>query len=482
MHNTVTRNNIWHLWRAWEAIYDEGTDNDFGWDMYNGNPGATIVNGIRATPVYAAGNGWQSESGGLYQLATGSPGYNQGTRIPNFNDNFVGTAPDIGASEAGAPAMKFGIAASSGPAVPGGSGPAPETLVVLPVALDFGGQSMGTRSPSQRVSVTNASLSTINVNGVSIPGSAFTQTNTCGALAPATSCAIDVVFAPPVSAGALNSRVALAGTLTISSNDAGSPRSVALSGSAEKSLVSHYYRSILRRAPDAGGQAFWEGEAQRMKNMGVDLNEAWFAMAMSFFASPEYTAFNRPSAEFVTDLYKTFFNRAPDASGLSYWVGQLGSGQPREVVLAGFMFSPEFAAFTRSIFGDTDARPEIDMIVDFYRGLLARLPDSQGFGYWLTRFRQAQCQGAGAIAAEVDGISSAFMNGLEYNGRSRDNAEFVGDLYNAYLRRGGDLAGVQYWIGQLNGGALTRDQVRQQFQGSPEFSSRVNAVVAAGCV
>jgi hypothetical protein len=29
--------------------------------------------------------------------------------IPNFNDDYTGKAPDIGAQEAGSPPMKFGI-------------------------------------------------------------------------------------------------------------------------------------------------------------------------------------------------------------------------------------------------------------------------------------------------------------------------------------------------------------------------------------
>ena len=70
-------------------------------------------NGIAGTPVYAAGNGWSSESGGRYSLAAGSPGYDQGTRIPNFNDGFLGAGPDIGAHEAGGPAMSFGVNAVS---------------------------------------------------------------------------------------------------------------------------------------------------------------------------------------------------------------------------------------------------------------------------------------------------------------------------------------------------------------------------------
>ena len=482
LRNTVTRNNIWHVWKSNSpAFYEVGPDNDAGWDLYSGTAGTPIVNGIRATPAYAPGHGWQSESGGLYQLASGTPGFNQGTRLANFNDGYSGSAPDIGAHEGGTPAMKFGIAASSGPAVPGGGGPPGAARLVLPRALDFGGQSMCTRSPARQVTVTNDSLAAITVTNVSVSGP-FTRTHGCGLLAPLASCVIDVVFAPPIAAGALNARVAHSGTLTITSTDAGSPRAVPLAGAAEKSLVSHYYRSILRRAPDPAGQAFWEGEADRMQRTGVDLNEAWFAMAMGFFASVEYTALGRSNADYLTDLYNTFFNRAPDAGGLAFWGGELSRGLPREVVLAGFMFSPEFAAFTSSIFGNTDVRPEIDMIVDFYRGLLARLPDSQGFGFWLTRFRSAQCAGAGAVAAEADAISSAFMNGVEYNGRSRDNAEFVGDLYNAYLRRGGDLPGVQHWIGQLASGALGRNEVRLQFQASPEFAARVNAVAASGCV
>jgi 2-methylaconitate cis-trans-isomerase PrpF len=57
----------------------------------------------------------------------------------------------------------------------------------------------------------------------------------------------------------------------------------------------------------------------------------------------------------------------------------------------------------------------------------------------------------------------------------------VGDLYNAFLRRGGDSGGVQFWIDQLDSGAQTRDQVRSAFLGSPEFSNRVNNVVQQGC-
>ncbi len=257
---------------------------------------------------------------------------------------------------------------------------------------------------------------------------------------------------------------------------------VPLAGVGERSLVTHYYRAILRRAPDAGGKAFWESEKVRLQGLGANLNETWYAMATFFFFSPEYASFQRDDTAFVTDLYNTFFNRGPDGGGLSFWTGQLAQGMPREVVLVSFMFSPEFQSFTQAIFGNVQARKEVDTVVDFYRGLLSRLPDDGGFASWVGQFRAAQCQGAGAVYTTVESISSGFANSGEYASRNRTNAQYVGDLYNAFLRRGGDLGGVQFWINELATGNRSRNKVRQDFISSPEFTNRVNAIINEGCV
>src|SRR6185436_2366473 len=121
---------------------------------------------------------------------------------------------------------------------------------------------------------------------------------------------------------------------------------------------------------------------------------------------------------------------------------------PREVALASFMFSTEFGNFTTAIFGNPATRAEVNTVVDFYRGLLARTPDTGGFNFWVGRFRTAQCLNAAAVTNEVEAISSAYTLSSEYLARARTNAQYIGDLYNAFLRRGGDLAGVQFWIGQ----------------------------------
>jgi len=356
------------------------------------------------------------------------------------------------------------------------------SIGVSPGSLDFGGQSMGTTSPPKAVTVTNTGTGSLTISGIAVT-SQFSQTNDCGgALAAGASCIVQVAFTPAIDSGAaLNSATAVSGSLTITSNAPTSPTAVSLAGVAEKSLVSHFYRSILGRAPDAGGVTFWQNEAARIVAKGANVNEAWFALAMTFFSSGEYAAVSRTNDQYVTELYRTFFNRQPDSAGLSYWSGQLSSGLPREVLLAEFMFSAEFRSFTQAIFGNTQARAEADVAGDFFRGLLGRLPDDGGFDYWVGRFRAAQCQGGNAVYAEVEAISSAFTSSAEYAARGRSNAQYVGDLYNAFLRRGGDLGGVQYWIGQLDSGARTREQVRQAFVSSPEFNSRVVAIVNQGC-
>jgi hypothetical protein len=139
------------------------------------------------------------------------------------------------------------------------------------------------------------------------------------------------------------------------------------------------------------------------------------------------------------------------------------------------MFSPEFVNFS-SDFG-TPATAYAAVVTDFYRGLLWRMPDSGGFDFWSQRFYAAKCAGAAAVHAQAESISSAFTNSTEYNNRGRNTSQYVGDLYNAFLRRGGDLTGVQYWIDQIDSGARTREQVRQAFVASPEFNARVMAIV-----
>jgi hypothetical protein len=356
---------------------------------------------------------------------------------------------------------------------------ASDGLSLSPISILFDPQSVGTTSSPRMVTVTNTSASPVTIGPVSTDAQ-FSQTNDCATLAPGESCTVAVSFNPLGGAYAIGATVGVNGTLSVARN-VGSTRTMALSGNAENSLVRHYYQAILNRAPDSPGLNYWQGEAARLASLGVDASEALFVMAGYFFNSAEYLAAGKGDAAFVTDLYNTFFNRAPDGSGLGFWVGQIQGGLPREVVLFSFMFSNEFRTFTQGIFGNTASRPEVNVVMDFFRGILNRIPDTASFQYWLGRMRAAQCAGAGPVYTEVDAISAAFIFNPEYNNRARNNTQFVTDMYYSFLRRGGDAGGVNFWINELNAGARDVNNVRINFLNSPEFGARVQAVINAGC-
>ncbi len=135
--NVVTRNNILNAERyAIEAVGGRGEQtSSFDYDMSNRATrgiGATEAHGILNTETqWRTGQGPASGAGGRYQLAVGSPGYDAGVVLPNFNDGYEGRAPDIGAQEYGSPDMRFGTAAWRGPAEgPSLRDPSPPPAVV----------------------------------------------------------------------------------------------------------------------------------------------------------------------------------------------------------------------------------------------------------------------------------------------------------------------------------------------------------------
>jgi len=113
--NTSTRNNIFHVPPGGDSIHSGGSSstNDFDYDLYNGwlKVGTDQEpNGIYGVPIYIRSSGYDSTAKiGIFELSSSSLGYDAGEVIPNFNDNYNGAAPDIGAHEAGSPPMEFGV-------------------------------------------------------------------------------------------------------------------------------------------------------------------------------------------------------------------------------------------------------------------------------------------------------------------------------------------------------------------------------------
>lgn len=103
-----------------------------------------------------------------------------------------------------------------------------------------------------------------------------------------------------------------------------------------QSFVTRFYVQCLNRQPDQAGLEEWTGRLLNGSKTGADVAEG-------FVFSDEFVSANHSNEEFVTILYRAFFDREPDSSGYSTWLDRMAGGMTRESVLDGFLKSTEFS-------------------------------------------------------------------------------------------------------------------------------------------
>jgi len=124
-----------------------------------------------------------------------------------------------------------------------GSNPMPG-ISVSSMSLSFGDQLTGTTAAQQTVTVTNTGTASLTISGVTITGSsasAFADSTQCSTVTVGNTCSIGVIFTP-VALGAASA------TLSIASS-AGSPTTVALSGSGSPAAGSNTLATIVDGGP-----------------------------------------------------------------------------------------------------------------------------------------------------------------------------------------------------------------------------------------
>jgi len=84
-------------------------------------------------------------------------------------------------------------------------------------------------------------------------------------------------------------------------------------------FVTRLYQLCLDREPDAAGLNDWINNLLARKITGAQAAEG-------FIFSAEFTSKNTNNSEFLTILYRAFFNREPDADGFNKWLVLLDAG------------------------------------------------------------------------------------------------------------------------------------------------------------
>ncbi len=108
-----------------------------------------------------------------------------------------------------------------------------------------------------------------------------------------------------------------------------------------ENFVKRFYQKVLGRDAEPGGLLYWTDELATGVKAGSDV-------ARGFIFSQEFTNKAVSDDDFITILYRAFFNREPDIAGFSGWRDKLSEGTTRAEILDGFLYSQEFANLCRT--------------------------------------------------------------------------------------------------------------------------------------
>ena len=186
---------------------------------------------------------------------------------------------------------------------------------------------------------------------------------------------------------------------------------------ADQDNVAELYIGFFGRAPDAIGFDFW---AEQLADGATP-----YQIAAAFAMTPEFEAayHGLTVTEQVTKLYVNVLNRAPDPSGLAYWVGQINSGQQ---TFPDVVFNLTNAAFEQVGTQDGLLVQNKVQVAEFFATNLR----SNDTAIAQTAFDNVTSKGTSAIAAEAT-LSAAVNPGAVLtltSGLTGTGSAIVGDV------------------------------------------------------
>ncbi len=247
-----------------------------------------------------------------------------------------------------------------------------------------------------------------------------------------------------VSINANTGPLALSGTLTIGGLTYTLVQQPPV-GTNNEAFVRQLYLDILSRTGDTAGVNAWTNWI----NTGVYTRAQ---VASQFFQSAEFSV----SGSYITRLYLAIMLRDPDYGGWTGWFDYLHAGHSQTEILNQFLGSLEF----QSRYGTLDNTGFVTLL---YNNILNRTPDTAGLTQWVAWLN------TGTLTRAQ--VTDQFVGSLEFVTNTK-NRVYANMLYIGFLRRAGELAGLNGWTNWLNNGTYTLDQVVNGFITSPEYLSR----------
>lgn len=111
-------------------------------------------------------------------------------------------------------------------------------------------------------------------------------------------------------------------------------------------------------------------------------------------------------AQLIAQLYVGYYNRAPDPSGLGYWVGVFKSGKSLADIANYFAVQEESKASYAFLTNPDFASPST-FIDQIYKNLFNRTPDAEGKSYWMKQLQTGSIKPGAFIATIQNAANSA---------------------------------------------------------------------------
>ena len=241
------------------------------------------------------------------------------------------------------------------------------------------------------------------------------------------------------------------------------PKVTVISSKSVEGFVDRLYSKTLDRQPDLKGFQDWITKLKAKTSTGS-------GVAFGFFFSPEFIKKNVSDTDFVTLMYRVFFDREPDATGKQTWLNALANGASRKYVFAGFANSKEWKSLCDQYkilpgtYASDEARDQNIGVTSFIQRLytlcLNRKADVAGMNDWAAGLNSKQKDGAH--------VAYGFFFSTEFTNRKLSNEDYVEVLYKVLLGRASDSKGKADWVAQLKAGK-SRLEIFRGFAHSQEF-------------
>ena len=230
-----------------------------------------------------------------------------------------------------------------------------------------------------------------------------------------------------------------------------------------EAFVVRLYKEILGRDADTSGLREWSEVLKSGREQGAKV-------AQGFVDSDELRKRNLSDDAYIRALYRTFFDREADSSGLTAWKKVLDSGLSRMHVFRGFAESDEFTeicdryGIVRGFADLTAPRDQNEGVTKYivrnYRLCLGREADERGLNDW--------CDAILSGRNTVKETAYGFVFSQEFLKKNLSDEEYIRVLYRVFMDREADGPGVSAWKKVLNEGK-SREHVFDGFADSIEF-------------